>query len=212
MKKRSVLFASTVAAMAFAGSAAHAERGSDGELKILFWQAVSTLNPYLSGGTKEVYSSSMVIEPLARYDEKGELVPMLVTEIPTIENGGVAKDLLSMTWKLKSDVKWSDGTPFTAEDVIFTWKYCTAPDGGCAQAAQYEGVKNVEAIDDHTVKVSFTEPKPYPYSAFVGAQSPVIQKKQFENCVGAAAPAAHPPISAPSAPAPSWSRISSRMT
>ena len=80
MKKRSVLFASTVAAMALAGSAAHAERGSDGELKILFWQAVSTLNPYLSGGTKEVYSSSMVIEPLARYDEKGELVPMLESE------------------------------------------------------------------------------------------------------------------------------------
>ncbi|MGV1941345.1 peptide ABC transporter substrate-binding protein [Agrobacterium sp. 22-211-1] len=188
MKKRSVLFASTVAAMALAGSAAHAERGSDGELKILFWQAVSTLNPYLSAGTKEVYSSSMVIEPLARYDEKGELVPMLVSEIPTVDNGGVAKDLLSMTWKLKSDVKWSDGTPLTADDVIFTWKYCTAPDGGCAQAAQYEGVKNVEAVDAHTVKVSFTEQKPYPYSAFVGAQSPVIQKKQFEKCVGAAAP------------------------
>lgn len=113
---------------------------------------------------------------------------MLVSEIPTIDNGGVAKDLLSMTWKLKQDVKWSDGTPFTAEDVIFTWKYCTAPDGGCAQAAQYEGVKSVEAVDPHTVKIIFTEPKPYPYSAFVGAQSPVIQKKQFENCVGAAAP------------------------
>ncbi len=68
----------------------------------------------------------MVIEPLARYDEKGELVPTLVSEIPTVENGGVAKDLLSMTWKLKSDVKWSDGTPFTADDVVFTWKYCTA--------------------------------------------------------------------------------------
>ncbi|MFY1017185.1 ABC transporter substrate-binding protein, partial [Escherichia coli] len=77
-------------------------------------------------------------------------------------------------------MKWSDGTPFTAEDVIFTWKYCTAPDGGCAQAAQYEGVKSVEAVDPHTVKITFTEPKPYPYSAFVGAQSPVIQKKQFE--------------------------------
>ncbi|MGG2478858.1 peptide ABC transporter substrate-binding protein, partial [Rhizobium sp. BR5] len=110
MTKRSILFASTVAALALAGSAAHAERGSDGELKILFWQAVSTLNPYLSGGTKEIYSSSVVIEPLARYDEKGELVPTLVSEIPTVENGGVAKDLLSMTWKLKNDVKWSDGT------------------------------------------------------------------------------------------------------
>ncbi|MDQ1195186.1 peptide ABC transporter substrate-binding protein [Agrobacterium sp. SORGH_AS 787] len=188
MIKRSVLYAGTMAAAILAGSAAHAERGSDGELKILFWQAVSTLNPYLSGGTKEEYSSSMIIEPLARYNEKGELVPTLVTEIPTLENGGVAKDLLSMTWKLKSDVKWSDGTPFTADDVVFTWKYCTAPDGGCAQKAQYEGVKNVEAIDPHTVKITFTEPKPYPYSAFVGAKSPIIQKKQFENCVGAAAP------------------------
>jgi len=188
MIKRSVLYAGTMAAAILAGSAAHAERGSDGELKILFWQAVSTLNPYLSGGTKEIFSSSVVIEPLARYNEKGELVPTLVTELPTLENGGITKDLLSMTWKLKGDVKWSDGTPFTADDVVFTWKYCTAPDGGCAQKAQYEGVKNVEAIDPHTVKVTFTEPKPYPYSAFVGAQSPIIQKKQFENCVGPAAP------------------------
>jgi peptide/nickel transport system substrate-binding protein len=188
MKNLKLLLAGTVATLAIAGTAAQAARGTDGDLKILFWQAVSTMNPYLSGGTKEVYASSMVIEPLARYDEKGELVPMLVTEIPTLENGGVAKDLLSMTWKIKPGVKWSDGTPFTAEDAIFTWKYCTAPDGGCAQAAQYEGVKSVEAPDPQTIKITFTEPKPYPYSAFVGAQSPVIQKKQFENCVGAKAP------------------------
>ncbi|XUY29634.1 peptide ABC transporter substrate-binding protein [Agrobacterium sp. rho-8.1] len=188
MRKSNILLAGSVAALAFAAPAAHAQRGTDGDLKILFWQAVSTLNPYLSGGTKEIYSSSMVIEPLARYDEKGELVPTLVTEIPTLENGGLSQDLLSMTWKLKPDVKWSDGTPLTAEDVIFTWKYCTAPDGGCAQAAQYEGVKTVEAPDPHTVKITFNEPKPYPYSAFVGGQSPIIQKKQFENCVGAKAP------------------------
>ncbi|NTE88133.1 peptide ABC transporter substrate-binding protein [Agrobacterium rubi] len=188
MRKSNILLAGSVAALAFGVPAAHAQRGTDGDLKILFWQAVSTLNPYLSGGTKEVYSASMIIEPLARYDEKGELVPTLVTEIPTLANGGVSQDLLSMTWKLKPDVKWSDGTPFTADDVIFTWKYCTAPDGGCAQAAQYEGVKTIEAPDAHTVKITFTEPKPYPYSAFVGGQSPVIQKKQFENCVGAKAP------------------------
>jgi len=188
MKNLKLLLTGTVAAIAFTGSVAHADRATDGDLKILFWQAVSTMNPYLSGGTKEVYASSMVIEPLARYDEKANLVPMLVTEIPTLENGGVAKDMLSITWKLKADVKWSDGTPFTADDVIFTWKYCTAPDGGCAQKAQYQGIKSVEAVDKNTVKVSFEEPKYYPYSAFVGAQSPVIQRKQFENCVGAKAP------------------------
>jgi len=188
MRKIQLLLAGTVAALAMAGSAAHAERGTDGELKILFWQAVSTLNPYLSAGTKEVYSSSMIIEPLARYNEKADLVPMLVTEIPTVENGGIAKDLLSITWKLKPDVKWSDGTPFTSDDVVFTWKYCTAPDGGCAQKAQYQGITNVEAIDKSTVKVSFDAPKYYPYSAFVGAQSPVIQAAQFKDCVGAKAP------------------------
>ncbi|MCB5203696.1 peptide ABC transporter substrate-binding protein [Neorhizobium sp. T786] len=188
MKKLNILLAGTVACVALSSSLAHAERGADGDLKILFWQAVSTMNPYLSGGTKEALASSIVIEPLARYNEKGELVPWLATELPTHENGGIAQDMLSMTWKLKPDVKWSDGSAFTAEDVIFTWKYCTAPDGGCAQAAQYEGVKNVEAIDPHTVKITFEEPKPYPYSAFVGAQSPIIQAAQFKDCLGAKAP------------------------
>ncbi|HEV7435194.1 MAG TPA: peptide ABC transporter substrate-binding protein, partial [Pseudorhizobium sp.] len=188
MKKLKILLAGAAAFVAVSSSLAHAERGADGELKILFWQAVSTMNPFLSAGTKEVYASSMVIEPLARYDEKGELVPWLATEIPTIENGGFAEDMLSMTWKLKPDLKWSDGTDFTADDVVFTWKYCTAPDGGCAQRAQYEGVKNVEAVDPQTVKVTFEDPKPYPYSAFVGAQSPIIQAAQFKDCLGTKAP------------------------
>ncbi len=98
MKHLKTLLAGTVAALALAIGPAHAERGTDGDLKILFWQAVSTMNPFLSAGTKEVLASSIVIEPLARTDEKGELVPWLAAEIPTVENGGIAKDLLSMTW------------------------------------------------------------------------------------------------------------------
>ena len=69
-------------------------------LNILYWQAVSTLNPYLSGGTKDIEAASLVVEPLARYNELGELVPWLVDEIPTVENGGVSEDLLTVTWKL----------------------------------------------------------------------------------------------------------------
>lgn len=188
MNTRKLMLAASAAAFALAGAPAMAERGTDGDLKIIFWQAVSTMNPYLSGGTKEVYSASMVIEPLARYDETGALVPMLAAEIPTVENGGVSADLKSITWKLKPDLKWSDGTAVTAEDAIFTWKYCTAPDGGCAQGAYFEGVTNVEAVDASTIKVSFADAKPYPYSAFVGAQSPLIQAAQFKDCLGAKAP------------------------
>ncbi|MGL4197576.1 MAG: peptide ABC transporter substrate-binding protein [Allorhizobium sp.] len=188
MITRKLMLAASAAAFALTGAPAMAERGTDGDLKIIFWQAVSTMNPYLSGGTKEVYAASMVIEPLARYDETGNLVPMLAAEIPTVENGGVAADLKSITWKLKPDLKWSDGSAVTAEDAIFTWKYCTAPDGGCAQGAYFEGVTNVEAVDASTIKVSFADAKPYPYSAFVGAQAPLIQAAQFKDCLGIKAP------------------------
>ncbi len=188
MITRKLMLAASAAAFALTGAPAMAERGTDGDLKIIFWQAVSTMNPYLSGGTKEVYAASMVIEPLARYDETGNLVPMLAAEIPTVENGGVAADLKSITWKLKPDLKWSDGSAVTAEDAIFTWKYCTAPDGGCAQGAYFEGVTNVEAVDASTIKVSFADAKPYPYSAFVGAQAPLIQAAQFKECLGIKAP------------------------
>ncbi|MBL8561367.1 MAG: peptide ABC transporter substrate-binding protein [Gemmobacter sp.] len=176
------------AAAAFAlAPAAHAERGADGELKILYYQAVSTLNAYLSSGTKDVEAGSLVLEPLAAFDQDGKLVPRLASEIPTVDNGGVAADLTSITWKLNSGVKWSDGSDFTADDVVFTWQYCTDPNGGCAQGAKYEGVKSVEAVDPLTVKVTFDAPKPYPYQPFTGATAPILQKAQFANCLGAAA-------------------------
>ena len=176
------------AAAAFAlAPMAHAERGSDGEVKVIYWQAPSILNPFLSGGTKDIESASLILEPLARYNEKGELVPWLVTEIPTLENGGVSEDLKTITWKIEPGITWSDGTPFTAKDAVFTWKYCTDPDGGCAQLSKYEGVDKVEALDDLTVKVSFTEPQPNPYGPLVGNQSPILQEAQFKDCLGAKA-------------------------
>ena len=167
--------------------AAQAERGADGELKILYYQAVSTMNPYLSSGTKDVEAGSLVLDPLASFDQDGNMVPRLAVEIPTVENGGVAADLTSITWKLKEGITWSDGAPLTSEDVKFTWEYCTHPEGGCAQGAKYEGVKTVETPDPLTVKVVFEAPKPYPYQPFTGATAPILQKAQFGACVGAAA-------------------------
>ena len=185
MKLKTALLGAA-ASLVFA-PAAYAERGSDGEVKIIYWQAVSTLNPYLSSGTKDVETASLVIEPLAGFDENGVVIPRLVTEIPTVENGGVSADLTSITWKLKPGLVWSDGTPVTAHDAVFTANYCMDPAGGCAQLARYEGIKSVEALDDLTVKITYNEPRPNPYTAFVGATSPILQAAQFANCTGAAA-------------------------
>ncbi|NIZ59492.1 peptide ABC transporter [Sedimentitalea sp. CY04] len=168
--------------------AAFAERGSDGHVNIIYWQAPSILNPYLSSGTKDIESASLVVEPLGRYDQDGALVAYLAEEIPTVENGGVSADLKSITWKLKSGLKWSDGSAVTSADVKFTADYCMNPEGGCAQLAKFEGVESVEIIDDLTVTVTFGEAKPNPYGPFMGGQSPIIQMAQFENCTGAKAP------------------------
>ena len=168
--------------------AAFAERGSDGQVNVILWQAPSTMNPYLSSGTKDIIAASMTIEPLASFDPTGKVVARLAAEVPSIENGGIAKDLKSVTWKLQPGLKWSDGSALTAADVVFTANYCMDPKGGCAQLTKFEGVEKVEAVDDLTVKVSFTTPRPDPFSAFVGGQSPILQKAQFANCLGEAAP------------------------
>ena len=164
-----------------------AQRGSDGEVRILYWQAPSMMNPYLSGGTKEQHAASLVIEPLARYDENGKLVPWLAKSVPTLDNGGVSKDLKTITWQLKSGLKWSNGEPVSSDDIIFSWRYCTAEGGGCAQSTNFSNVKNVEKINNDTVKVIFDVAKPFPYGPFVGAQSPIINAKQFADCLGAKA-------------------------
>ena len=191
MKLKTLLMgaiASTALAPMVLADGHEGERGRDGEVKIIYWQAPSILNPFLSGGTKDIESASLVLEPLARYNETGEMVPFLAEEVPTVANGGVSEDLTTITWKIKEGLQWSDGTPVTSADVKFTADYCMHPEGGCAQAAFFDGVESVEAIDDLTVKVTFDQPKPNPYGPFVGGQSPIIQAAQFADCLGAKAP------------------------
>src|SRR5882762_596188 len=93
--------------------------GGGGPLKTLFWQAPTLLNPHFAIGTKDQEGSRIFYEPLAGWDGEGNLVPMLAAEIPETENGGISPDGKSVTWKLKKDVQWHDGRPFTADDVVF---------------------------------------------------------------------------------------------
>jgi peptide/nickel transport system substrate-binding protein len=185
MKLKTALLGAATA-LAFA-PAAFAERGADGNVNVLYWQAPSILNPYLSSGTKDVETASLILEGLAGFDEKGVVFPRLAESVPTVENGGITEDLTQITWKLKPGLLWSDGTPVTSADAKFTYEYCTHPEGGCAQAARYEGISSIETPDDLTIVITFAAPKPNPYTAFVGGTSPILQAAQFANCLGAAA-------------------------
>ena len=156
-------------------------------LTLLYWQAPSLPSPYLSGGFKDRDAGAVTLEPLAKYDPEGNLVPALAAEIPTPENGGFAEDLMSITWKLKEGLRWSDGSDLTADDVVFTWRYCVDGETGCTSESSFDGIASVEAVDNLSVKVTFEAPTPYPYSAFVSTGVPIISRAQFGECIGAAA-------------------------
>lgn len=186
MKLAKVLGSAACALLPMGAVAAQAAeaRGADGELKILYWQAASTLNPYLSGIGKEVDAAALILEPLARYDAEGNLVPLLAAEIPGKDNGGISADLRTVTWKLRPGTKWSDGSDFTARDVVFTWQYCTATGAGCAASNAFNGVTEVVAKDDLTVEIRFAEPTPNPFGPFVSSTVPIVQQAQFADCLG----------------------------
>ncbi|MFZ9857164.1 MAG: peptide ABC transporter substrate-binding protein [Roseiflexaceae bacterium] len=157
----------------------------DSTLNILYWQAPTILNPHQASGTKDFDAASIILEPLARYSEKDEVTPYLAAEIPTVDNGGVAADGTSVTWKLKSGVKWSDGSDFTADDIIFTWQYCADETTACTTATAFANIDNIEAVDANTVKITWKSPTADPYQAFVGPNGHVLQKAQFGGCIGA---------------------------
>ena len=135
-------------------------RGGGGALRLLLWQGPTSLNPHFATGTKDQEGCRPFYESLARYDENGVLVPVLAAEIPSRANGGIAADGLSTTWKLKKDVKWHDGQPFTADDVVFNWQYATDPASGAFSTGFYTNVKSVEKIDATTVRVNFVKATP----------------------------------------------------
>jgi peptide/nickel transport system substrate-binding protein len=120
--------------------------GGGGPLKLLFWQAPTLLNPHFAVGTKDQEGSRIFYEPLAGWDADGNLVPMLAEEIPDIENGGLARDGMSVIWKLKKDVKWHDGKPFTADDVVFTWEYAADPATAATTIGSYKDIKVEKSI------------------------------------------------------------------
>jgi peptide/nickel transport system substrate-binding protein len=92
------------------------------------------------------------------FDENNEPFPRLVTEIPSAENGGISADGRVITMKLRDDIKWSDGTPVTADDFIFTWEMAVSPSNTVATAYPYDMIESVTAPDPQTVVTTFTDP------------------------------------------------------
>jgi len=186
--------AATAVASAVAGGAGGAatpaasggptKRGGGGTLKLLQWQAPTTFNPHLSSGTKDDLICTIVYEPLIRVDNDGNFVPFLGAGVPTKENGQLAADLKSATWKLQPGLLWSDGQPVTAADVVFTWQYIVDPKTASVNLSLFENVDKVEQVDDLTIRYTFADVKPDWYRP---ATLQVLPRHLFEQDKGEAA-------------------------
>ncbi len=168
-----------------AAGALVSQRGAGGDLKILYWQPPSTLNTHQATGPKDSDAARLVLEPLASLGKDGQPIANgLAAEIPTIANGGIAKDSTSVTWKLRQGVKWSDGTPFSADDVAFTYQYQCDPATAASTFDRCDGLQSVVARDTNTVVVTYRSPHSYVFQWGVGADGAILQRDQYKSCLG----------------------------
>lgn len=148
-------------------------------------QAPTTLNPHLTNSISDREPARVVYEPLAAFNQDGELIPILATEIPSLENGGLDAAGKSVIWKLRAGITWSDGKAFSADDVLFTYTFIMNPEINAATKDQYAQIEKVEVQDALTVKIAFKDSKADWKAPFVGVFGVILPKHIFEMYKGA---------------------------
>jgi peptide/nickel transport system substrate-binding protein len=116
-----------------------------------------TLDPYATTMSFAINVANLFYDGLTKTDDKLEIVPRLATEVPTIENGGISKDGLTITYKLRKGVKWHDGQLFTSADVKATWEWLMNPRYNPVARTGYDKIKAVDLPNDSTVVFRMSE-------------------------------------------------------
>jgi len=158
-------------------------RGGGGDLRILMWDAPTMLHPHFGRGLRDMTASRLFYETLAAPAPDGTFVPVLAESIPTVKNGGLAKDGQSVIWRLKKNVVWHDGAPFTADDVIFNWTFSVDPANATSSRPSFDEVSRIDKLDSHTVKVVYKKPQPFWGAVFTSGG--LLPRHVFEPLKGA---------------------------
>jgi len=116
-------------------------------------------------------------EPLFVARPDGSFDPVLAAELPSVENGGLSEDGLTVTFRLREGVTWSDGQPFTAEDVKFTFDVIQDPGSTAIPPSAYDLVESVDVVDERTVRVRMSSPNPYYFGLF----QQILPKHMFDS-------------------------------
>ncbi|MFN2144899.1 MAG: ABC transporter substrate-binding protein, partial [Anaerolineales bacterium] len=124
--------------------------GGGGTVTLIIPEEPTTLNYFQADAAivRQVAEATSMTG-LVTIDQNGDFVPMLAEELPTLDNGGLSEDYSTVTWKLKPDLKWSDGEPVTSDDIKFTWEVLSSPDAGALTGTGgFDQIASVETPDD----------------------------------------------------------------
>jgi peptide/nickel transport system substrate-binding protein len=145
---------------------------------------INNLNPLLSQQTTLGLMSSLTMAWLIKWDHNNNPIPELATEVPTQENGGVSKDGLTVTYHLRKGVKWSDGQPFSADDVVFTTKQVLNKANNVTSRLGWDRISKIDEPDKYTVVYHFSKPySPFIETFFstVGANPSILPKHLLDK-------------------------------
>ena len=146
------------AALLALGVARPARAASSGQVVDAFTQEAVNFNPLLYVNTGvETAVEFTVFDSLWQLDPTGKFLPNLAVEIPTQANGGISADGRVWTIKLRPDVTWHDGAPFSAADVIFTLETLMNPKVAVRSRNGHDHVGKYEAVDAHTVRITLKD-------------------------------------------------------
>ncbi len=128
-----------------------AETSPSGPLRIALPINPQTLNPILEQNTVESFADSLMFDELVTQDAQHHQIPDLAATVPTLANGGISKDGLTITYHLRHGVRWQDGAPFTSRDVKFSWQAMMNPANNVLSRRGYDQVASIDTPDDYTV-------------------------------------------------------------
>jgi len=121
-------------------------------------QNFETLNPHLYAAVSLADLSALTMAWLVRYDQANRPVPELATVVPTQANGGISKDGKTITWHLRHGVRWSDGAPFDADDVVFSTHAVLNPNNNEIGRDGWDLITKIDEPDKYTVVFHLKKP------------------------------------------------------
>jgi peptide/nickel transport system substrate-binding protein len=124
-----------------------------GVLRFAENQDPKSLNPLLNASGVTGDLSMFIYSYAVRYNGKGEPVPDAVSEVPTVANGDVSKDGLTLKYKLRHNITWQDGQPLTCSDLKFTWQLVMNPKTNVATTDGYKDIKDIDCSDKYVAVV-----------------------------------------------------------